>query len=122
MLLSFKGIQLEEVDEHKHLGEVFTSDLKWTHGHIDERVCKAGQQLGLLRRRGKFLSRAQKETVYCSMIRPIIEYGSMLYNNCSLHHFNCSEGVQRKAALICTGAIKRTESKQLMTELNWDSL
>ena len=121
LLLSFKGIQLEQVDEHKHLGVIFTSDLRWTR-HIDERVSKAGQQLGLLRRRGKFLSRAQKETIYCSMIRPIIEYGSMLYNNCSLHDSNRIEGVQRKAALICTGAIKRTESKKLMTELNWDSL
>ena len=56
------------------------------------------------------------------MIRPIIEYGSLLYNNCSLHDSNRIEGVQRKAALLCTGAIRRTESKKLMTELNWDSL
>ena len=56
------------------------------------------------------------------MIRPNIEYGSVLYNNFSLHDSNRIEGVQRKAALICTGAIKRTESKKLLTELNWDSL
>ena len=28
LLLTFKGIQLEDVNEHKHLGVVFTSDLK----------------------------------------------------------------------------------------------
>ena len=46
----------------------------------------------------------------------------MLYNNCSQSDSLRLESIQRKAAVICTGAINRTETCKLMAELNWDSL
>jgi len=75
-----------------------------------------------LRRQSRKLSRLQTETVYTGIIQPILEYGSVLHHNCSASDSARLDLVQRKAALICTGAISRTETTKLMLELNWDSL
>ena len=106
-----------EAPEHKHLGVILTSDLKWT-AHINYCTSKSLKKLGLLRRQSGNLSRSQKETVYTGVIRPTLEYGSVLYHNCSASDAARLETVQRKAALICTGAIRRTETRKLMLELN----
>ena len=60
--------------------------------------------------------------IYKSMIRPILEYGSVLIDNCSTNDCLKLQHCQRTAALICTGAMRRTESKLLMDYLGWESL
>ena len=60
--------------------------------------------------------------IYKSMIRPILEYGSVLIDNCSTNDSLKLQQCQRTAALICTGAMRRTESKLLMDYLGWKSL
>ena len=56
------------------------------------------------------------------MIRPVLEYGSVLFDNCSAYDNLKLESCQRTAALICTGAMRRTETKLLLEPLEWDSL
>ena len=68
------------------------------------------------------MTRVQIETLYCSSIRPILEYGSVLFDNCSIHDCKLIEAVQRRAAVLSTGAIRRTETAKLMQEIGWDSL
>ena len=41
------------------------------------------------------------------MIRPVLEYGNVLYDNCSL---------------ICTGGYRHTDYNNLLKELHWESL
>ena len=62
------------------------------------------------------------KTIYLSMIRPLHEYGSVLFSNCSLNDAQLIEGVQRRAAVLCAGAIRRTASEKLNVEVGWDSL
>ena len=68
------------------------------------------------------MTRVQIETLYCSSIQPILEYGSILFDNCSINDCNLIEAVQRRAAVLSTGAIRRTETAKLMQEIGWDSL
>ena len=68
------------------------------------------------------MSRSQIETLYCSSIRPILEYGSVLFDNCSIKDSKLIEAVQRRAAVLSTGAIRRTETLRLMSETGWDPL
>jgi hypothetical protein len=56
------------------------------------------------------------------MIRPIIEYGDIVYDNLTLKQSNQLENIQRRAALICTGAYKVTEHKVLLGEVGWEPL
>ena len=56
------------------------------------------------------------------MIRPILEYADIIYTNTSLQLHKKLETIQRRAAIICTGAYKHTEHNVLLTELGWNGL
>ena len=95
--------------------------MKWTT-HIDYSVKKVRKKLGLLRRQSRILLNKQKIDIYKTIIRPVFEYGSALFDNCSISDSLKLESCQRTAAHICTGAMKRTESELLMRALGWESL
>ena len=90
--------------------------------HIDNCVEKARSKLGLLSRNAFKMNIRQRSDVYKTMIRPILEYGAAVIDNCSLSDSIKLESCQRYASLVCTGAMRRTETSKLMTELGWDSL
>ena len=119
--LNFGGCIIVPCLEHKHLGVIFTPELKWSV-HIRACCSKVNKNLGLLRRQARNLTRLQREKIYLSIIRPKIEYGSVIYNNCSLGDGAAIEKLQRRAALIVLGAIGRTETVSLLQVLNWDPL
>jgi hypothetical protein len=56
------------------------------------------------------------------MIRPIIEYGNIIYDNINISQSQQLEQIQRRAALICTGAYRHTEHRILLEELGWNTL
>ena len=60
--------------------------------------------------------------IYKSLIRPLMEYGDVIWNNC----YDCDsallDNVQYEAARLVTGAIKGTSSARLYKELAWESL
>ena len=120
--IQLKSVKIEQVPSHKHLGIFFSQDMKWTT-HIDYSVRKARQKLGLLRRQSQKLMNKQKINIYKTMIRPVLEYnGSALFDNCSIGDSLKLESCQRTAALICSGAMRRTETNLLMNMLGWESL
>ena len=90
--------------------------------HIDYSVKKVRTKLGLLRRQSRILQNKQKIDIYKTIIRPVFEYGSALFDNCSISDSLKLESCQRTAALICTGSMKITENKLLMRALGWESL
>ena len=95
--------------------------MKWSN-HIDSCVKKARSKLGLLSRNAFKMNIRQRCDVYKVMIRPILEYGAAVIDNCSLNDSLKIESCQRYASLVCTGAMRRTETSRLMHELGWDSL
>ena len=119
--ITFDGIDISSTCEHKHLGIILSSNLKWA-SHIEQVVTSSSKKLGLLRRHRNKLSFQQKCTVYLCVIIPAIEYGSVLYDNCTLSDALKLEHLQRRAALICTGAKFRSENGKLMELIRWDSL
>jgi len=56
------------------------------------------------------------------MIRPIIEYGDIVYDNLTIMQADYLEKIQRRAALICTGAYRHQEHKLLLKDLGWEYL
>jgi hypothetical protein len=56
------------------------------------------------------------------MIRPIIKYGDIVFDNITISQSEQLEKIQRRAALICTGAYRHTEHVTLLREVGWEPL
>ena len=56
------------------------------------------------------------------MIRPILEYGCVLFDNCTDVLSQSIEAVQYEAARICIGALRHTPRALLLNELGWQTL
>ena len=115
------GSAIPEATDHTHLGITLSHDLKW-HLHINRIVTKASKRLSLLKRLKFKLSRKTLEKLYLTMIRPILEYGCVLFDNCTQELADLIEGLQYEAARICTGARKYTSRARLLAELGWEPL
>ena len=100
--------------------------------HIDETVSKCNQCIGALKQLSHFLHRNTLETIYKACIRPIAEYGDIIFHqppsNSDIFSCNLSnkmekiEQVQYRAALAVFGAWKGTCREKLYKELGWESL
>ena len=91
--IEFMTSAVKQVSEHKHLGIIFSEDMKWSK-HIAYITFKANQRLGALYRQSLKMTRVRIETLYTSSIRPILEYGCVLFDNCSINDSKMIEAVQ----------------------------
>ena len=67
------------MDRIKYLGVTITNDLRW-NTHISNISTKANRILGFLRRTLFSCPQNVKEAAYKSMVRPILEYGSSVWD------------------------------------------
>ena len=80
--LYMPGTQIKEVNSHKHLGIYFSDGCTW-HNHIEYVKEKAWKNLNTMRRLKLALDRKSLKVIYISLIRPILEYGDTLWDNCT---------------------------------------
>ena len=80
--LFMENHQISEVDSHKHLGLYFSHDCPW-HQHINHITVKAWARINIMRKLKFKLDRKSLETIYTAFIRPLIEYGDIIWDNCS---------------------------------------
>ena len=119
--LFLNHIKLTEVDFHKYLGITLSKNLSWGQ-HITEIVKKANRRLDVMTRMRRYLPRSCLEVLYKTMIRPILDYGDIIYDNCTNFESEIIERVQRRASILITGAFKITEHDTLLKELGLTSL
>ncbi len=119
--LELSGVQLTRVYDHKHLGMVFSHDMKWG-AHIDSVLQKAFSRLNGIRRIKSIVPRTIRESLYKALVLPVVEYGSVLIDNCSMFLKQRLERLHRNAAVIVTGAFRNTGYNRLLSELGWDTL
>ena len=113
--------QISEVDSHKHLGLYFSHDCIW-HQHINHITVKAWTRINIMRKLKFKLDRKSLETIYTAFIRPLIEYGDIIWNNCSQYEKDELEKIQNEAARIATGATRLVSLSTLRKEIGWESL
>ena len=80
--LFFNGTMLENSKSHKHIGVTFNSNGKWNN-HINEIYTKACRRINILRLMKYKLYRKSLEKLYIGFIRPILEYGVIVWDNCT---------------------------------------
>ena len=112
------GKQIQVVSSHKHLGVVLTSSLNWSH-HIDSLISKGGRLLAILKSFKYRWSRESLDTCYKSFIRPVIKYGNILYDSCTVRQCKDLEALQTVAARVVTGTKRGTSPKWLLEDMGW---
>ena len=117
----FRNSAIDSVQEHKHLGLIIRNDLTW-NSHINTVVEKSTKLVNIMRSVQHRLQRSTLETIYTSFIRPILEYGDIVWSNCTQTEEQLLESVQLDAARVVTGAMKGTSNTQLYIETGWESL
>jgi len=121
LILTLNNISITKVKSHKHLGLIFNDSLTWSD-HIDSLCKKVSKKLGLLCKNRKILGRSILTKLYKSMVLPMIDYGSVIYDDMSKCLNNKMERIHRRAGIICSGANPRTETVKLLADLNWRPL
>ena len=95
--LIFDGTQLQFVDDHKHLGLTLSKNGKW-HSHIENILNSAAKVIGIMRKLKFTLNRIALNQIYMSFVLPILEYSSVVWDNCTEQNVNalenCKTGLQ----------------------------
>ncbi len=91
------GQQLRSVPSIKDLGVTIASDLSWSK-HIENITCNANRTLGLVKRVCHDIDDiSTRKLLYCSIIRPKLEYASNLWSPYLIKYQLLIENVQRRA-------------------------
>ena len=88
---------MESVHIYKDLGLLTSSNLSW-NSHIDSITAKAIKVLGLVKRTCMdFKDITTLGTLYCSLVRPLLEYSCESWNPHTQRNINRIEAIYRRA-------------------------
>ena len=120
---TLEGTVLENVDNIKYLGITITNNLKW-NTHISNICNKANRTLGFLRRTLFSCPQNVKEAAYKGMVRPILEYGSSVWDPHPDKLRKELEKVQNCAARFVTRNYDYETGSMtgILGQLKWESL
>ena len=76
---TLEGTNLENAESIKYLGVTIISDLRW-NTHVSNVCTKANRTLGFLRRNLYSCPQEVKEAAYKGLVRPILDYGSSVWD------------------------------------------
>jgi hypothetical protein len=86
----------------KDLGVNIDNKLKFSK-HIEGQVNKANERLGLIRRSFEFLDAQAMKQLFVAVVRPILEFGNVVWAPKFKKDKNFIESVQRRATRIIPG-------------------
>jgi hypothetical protein len=113
---------LKQTSSHSYLGVEITGDLKW-NSHISNVTAKANRSLGFIRRNLYSCPQNLKAKAYTSLVRPLLEYSSSVWDPHTGEQIKKLEAVQRRAARFVMHDYDYMSSPtEMMKTLKWDSL
>ena len=120
--ISLNNIPVERASYQKHLGIILDEKLNFKQ-HIDNAILKINKGISVIKKLRYSLPRKSLVTIYKAFLRPLIDYGDIIYDQPQNESF-CEklESVQYKAALAITGAIQDTSREKIYQELGLESL
>ena len=80
----------------------------------------ADKRLNVMRILKIILDRKSLEIIYTSFIRPLLEYGDTLWDNCTLYEKRELDKIQNETARIATGATALVSIQALYDEVGWE--
>ena len=120
--INLNNVEVERVPFQKHLGFMLDEKLNFRQ-HIDSAISKINTGIAVIKKLRYTLPRNSLITIYKAFLRPLIDYGDIIYDQPQNESF-CEkiESVQYKAALAITGAIQGTSRDKIYHELGLESL
>ena len=120
--ISLNNIQVERSCSQKHLGLILDDKLNFKQ-HIDSAITKINKGIAVIKKLRYTLPRKSLITIYKAFLRPLIDYGDIIYDQPQNESF-CEklEAVQYKVALAITGAIQGSSREKINQELELESL
>ena len=103
------------------MGVTLTDNGKWQN-HIENIMASASKVIGVMRKLKYTFSRIALNQIYISYARPILEYSSIVWDNCTVEYSNSLERLQNEAERILTGLTRSVSLERLHAECGWDSL
>lgn len=122
MPYTIHGHILEVVETAKYLGIHLHRNLKWNH-HIGETTKKANSTIAFLRRNLYQCPPETKALCYKTLVRPVMEYGSSIWDPHTQDNINKLEMAQRRAARMVYRDYRTTSSvSNMLHQLQWPPL
>ena len=92
--------------------------------HVREAIIKARRGIGIIRFLSKYVSRDVLDQIYKLYVRTHLNYGDIIYHKYDpeLDFTKKLESTKYSAALVVTGAWRRTNTDRLYKELGWEIL
>ena len=120
--LSLNNIHVERASSQKHLGLILDEKLNFKQ-HIESAIVKINKGVAVIKKVRYSLPRKSLIIVYKAFLRPLIDYGDIIYNQ-PQNESSCEklESVQHKAAVAITVAIQESSRGKLYQELGLESL
>ena len=120
--ISLNNIQVERSGHQKHFGLILNEKLNFKK-HVDGAISKVNKSISVIKKLKHTLPRKSLITIYKVFLRPLIDYGDIIYDQPNDDSF-CEklESIQYKAALAITGAIQDTSRDKIYKELGLESL
>ena len=105
-------VEVESSNCEKDLG-VLVDDKLGFNEHIGEMVNKANRTLGLIKRSFKFLDETSFINLYKTLVRPLVEYASPVWNPHHLYLIKQIESIQRRATKLVSSVNSLTYPERL---------
>ena len=119
---SLCGVPLSTVSSHPYLGIKLDTKLTWAN-HITDIASKSSKVLGMIKRTLGPCKPDVKETVYNMLVRPKLEYASLIWNPHTTTQIKHLEKVQHCAARFVKNNHRRqTATTDLIATLGWPTL
>lgn len=106
------SVVLETVESEKDVGVTIDSKLKFEQ-HIQSKVNKANQIVGLIRRSFKYLDYKTFCLLFKALVRPHLEYAATVWNPHLKKHIEIVENVQRRATKLLPNLHDKTYEERL---------
>ena len=113
---------LDNTESIKYLGVTITSDLR--NKHVSNVCTKANRTLGFLRRNLYSWPQEVKEAAYKGLVRPVLDYGSSVWDPPGVVLQEELESVQKRAARFVTGNYNYETGSMtgILGQLKWEFL
>jgi len=118
LVVVVNGKQLENVRCAKLLGLEIDNELTFIP-HVDKICIRLSQRIGILKRIKCCLPLKHRLFYYNTMIRPIIDYVSVVWTSCDKHTLIHVLKLQKRAARVILDANRQANSVKLFNKLNW---
>jgi hypothetical protein len=111
---------IDAAEEEKDLGVTFDPSLNFAR-HFDAAISKANSRLGIIKRSFKFMDGKSFVMLYKSLIRPILEYCSVVTKPLRKQEADRIESIQRRATKLVT-EVRELPYEERLRSLNLPSL